>query len=69
MNRYIYIEAMTMEEKSIESEGAKVTTNGELLFLNSGRDYTYIVAGVAPGLWARFWLEGELPDNKSVVSE
>lgn len=57
MKRYIYIEALTMEEKSIEAGGVQVTTNGELVFLTTGGD---IVAAVAPGFWSRFWQEGEL---------
>lgn len=55
MKRYTYIDAITMEKIPIEAQGAQVTTNGELVFLNRGRDDDYVVAGVAPGFWSRFW--------------
>lgn len=59
MKRYIYIDVITMQEVPIEAEYAQVTTNGELVFLNAGREIedNYVVAGVAPSFWSRFWEE------------
>ena len=63
MKRYIYIDAITMQERPIEAGEVQVTTNGELVFLSSNRDNGYVVAGVAPGFWSRFWEEGDIPDR------
>ncbi len=53
MKRYIYIDAITMQERPVEADGVQVTTNGELVFLNGDE----VVASVAPGFWSRFWEE------------
>ncbi len=59
MKQYTYIDAITMQEVPIEADGVQVTTNGELVFLNlnSEKDDNFVVAGVAPGFWSRFWEE------------
>ncbi len=63
MNKYIYVDTATMEERPIEANEVQVSANGELIFLNLGRqtgENTIVVAGVAPGFWVRFWEVGEL---------
>ncbi len=62
MKKYIYVDMLIYDTNEVEAEDVQVTSNGELLFLSSlANSNDHIVAGIAPGMWMRFWEEGEIP--------